>query len=91
MSKEASPELIGRNSVKYPIEDSLINMLPELHGAKAIPAKPAMRKIPLDADDFERLLHIWEFCNNFNDYLETPTFKIEDLRVALLFQEPPAS
>lgn len=62
--------------------------MPELHGAKAFPSKPEMHKIPIECDEFERLLYIWEFCNNFNDYLETPTFKIEDLRVALMFQNP---
>lgn len=45
-----------------------------------------MHSVLLESDDFERLLHIWEFCNNFSDYLEISNFKIEDLRVALTFQ-----
>ncbi len=45
-----------------------------------------MHSVLLESDDFERLLHIWEFCNNFSDYLEIANFKIEDLRVALTFQ-----
>jgi len=27
------PELVEKNSIKYPIEDNLIKKLPELHGA----------------------------------------------------------
>jgi hypothetical protein len=65
------PELIEKNSIKYPIEDTLIRKLPELHGATNIVQKPQMHPILLDAEDFERLLHIWEFCNNFADYLQT--------------------
>jgi hypothetical protein len=45
-----------------------------------------MHSVLLESDDFERLLHIWEFCNNFSDYLKIANFKIEDLRVALTFQ-----
>lgn len=82
------PELIDRNIVKYPIEDSLLLRLPELHGATGLPAKPQMKQIALPSEDFERLLFIWEFCNNFSDYLEIPTYTIEDLRVALTFQLP---
>lgn len=33
-------------------------------------------------------MYIWEFCNNFSDYLETPFFKIEDLRIALTYRPP---
>jgi len=50
-----------------------------------------MHPIVIEVDDFERLLVIWEFTNNFSDYLETPQFKIEDLRVALTFQTSEAS
>jgi len=46
-----------------------------------------MHPIQLSGLEFEQILHIWEFCNNFSDYLETPSFKIEDLRVALMFNE----
>jgi uncharacterized protein YjbK len=33
------------------------------------------------------LIYIWEFCNNFNDYLDTPAFKLEELKFALLYTE----
>lgn len=85
------PELIEKNSIRYPIEDSLIQKLPELHGATNVIPKPVMHSILLESEDFERLLHIWEFCNNFSDYLETLNFKIEDLRVALTFQSTDAT
>ena len=80
---ENYPELVERNSIRYPIEDTLIQKLPELHGSKGIPNKPFMCEVAMESSEFERLLHIWEFCNNFNDFLETPQFKLEDLRVAL--------
>ena len=46
-----------------------------------------MHSIQISGLEFEQILHIWEFCNNFNDYLETPSFKIEDLRAALMFND----
>jgi len=39
----------------------------------------------LSGEEFDRLLYIWEFFNNFSEYLETPPFKIEDLKIALTF------
>ena len=73
------PELVDRNQIKYPIEDSLIQRLPELHGADTFPQKPPLKKILVDGKTFERLLYIWEFFNNFSDYLEISTFKLEEL------------
>ena len=80
------PELVEKNSIKYPIEDNLIKKLPELHGATQSLAKPQMYKVIIPSTEFDELLYIWEFCNNFSDYLETPFYKIEDLRVALTYQ-----
>lgn len=86
------PDLVEKSSIKYPIEDNLISKLPELHGATNLTPKPDMLEIQIASDEFERLLHIWEFCNNFADYLETQSFKLEDLRVALTYtaEEPQA-
>jgi hypothetical protein len=36
------PDLIDKNSIKYPIEDTLIQKLPQLHGSTNIVAKPPM-------------------------------------------------
>jgi len=80
------PELVEKNSIRYPIEDNLIKKLPELHGATQNLIKPSMYKVIIPSEEFDELLYIWEFCNNFSDYLETPFFKIEDLRVALTHQ-----
>lgn len=60
--------------------------LPELHGC-CMDQKPEPYKIFVDADEFEKLIYIWEFCNNFSDYLYTPTFKLEDLKCALSYNE----
>lgn len=85
------PELVERNSVKYPIEDALIAKLPELHGATQLKPKPAAKKVLLDGADFDRLLYIWEFCNNFSDLLETPAFTLEELQIALTHQVEPCT
>jgi hypothetical protein len=62
--------------------------LPELHGANGIRSKPEPHKVLLSADEFDQLLFIWEFCNNFSEYLHIPFFKIEELRLALIYEEP---
>mmetsp|Transcript_2953 Transcript_2953/g.2782 ORF Transcript_2953/g.2782 Transcript_2953/m.2782 type:complete len:143 (+) Transcript_2953:965-1393(+) len=84
------PELVDKNhgygrenSIKYPIEDTLIHKIPELHGAENFPQKPEPRKVLIDGNDFERLLYVWEFGNNFGDYLDLAPFKLEELQCAL--------
>lgn len=79
------PEYVERNSVRYPIPDGLIEKMPELHGG-LMQAKPKAMKINMEAAEFERLLYIWEFCNNFSEYLEIPLFKIEELAVSLSYR-----
>lgn len=59
--------------------------MPELHGATSLKPKPTPHKVLLSGEEFDRLLYIWEFFNNFSEYLETPQFKIEDLKIALTF------
>ena len=78
------PELVERNTIRYPIPDALILKLPELHGG-LMKEKPQALKIIIDAEEFEQLLYIWEFCNNFNEFLDTPGFKIEELKAALSY------
>ena len=46
-------------------------------------AKPTPMKIDMGAEDIERILYIWEFCNNFNEFLDTPSFKLEELEACL--------
>jgi len=59
------PELVEKNSIKYPIEDLLIQKVPNLHGAENQPPKPEPRRVLIDGASFERLLYVWEFANNF--------------------------
>lgn len=59
-----------------------------MHGATQSISKPEMYKVIIPSEQFDELLYIWEFCNNFSDYLETPFFKIEDLRNALTHRAP---
>jgi len=82
------PELVDKQSVRYPIKDNLLNKLPELHGASNLPTKPKPFLIKLNYKDFDQLLYIWEFCNSFSEYLEISEFKIEELRLALTYVEP---
>ena len=78
------PDYVERNSVRYPIPDALIAKMPELHGG-VLKAKPQPMKIDIDAEKFERLLYIWEFGNNFSEFLQTQTFKIEQLAACLRY------
>ena len=82
------PEYVERNSVKYPIPDALIAKMPELHGGM-MRDKPKAMKIDMEADQFESVLYIWEFCNNFSEFLDAPQFKIEELQACLSYD--PAS
>mmetsp|Transcript_1914 Transcript_1914/g.1301 ORF Transcript_1914/g.1301 Transcript_1914/m.1301 type:complete len:141 (-) Transcript_1914:2530-2952(-) len=81
------PELVEKNSIKYPIDDQLILKLPELHGGYQ--EKPQGKDILVSSDNFEQLLYIWEFLNNFSEYLETPNFRLEDLQAALNYSNKP--
>ena len=42
------PELVDKNSIKYPIEDKLIKKMPELHGAENMPEKPTGKKVLIE-------------------------------------------
>ena len=80
------PELIERNQIKYPIDDKLLAQMPELHQALNPPkAPPAMKRVLLGANEFENLLYLWEFFNNFKDFLDIPKFSLEELQAALKF------
>jgi hypothetical protein len=56
--------------------------MPELHGG-LLKQKPRPMKIDIEAENFEQILYIWEFCNNFTEFLETPQFKLEELEACL--------
>jgi len=40
---------------------------------------PNFKSVLIDADEFENLLYIWEFFNNFSDFLNIPTFSLVEL------------
>lgn len=79
------PELIEKNTVKYPIDDKLIGMMPELHRVAGLRDPPNLKKVLLGCEDFENLIYLWEFFNNFKDFLEIPNIKLEELQAALSF------
>ena len=60
--------------------------MPELHGGFTKP-KPKPMKIDMLAEEFEGVLYIWEFCNNFYEFLETPQFKIEELASCIYYNK----
>lgn len=60
--------------------------MPLLHGAENFPEKPIPKRVLIEGDKFENLFYIWEFFNNFNDYLEINNFKLEELQAALNFE-----
>ena len=53
--------------------------MPLLHAAENFPFKPQTKQILTEGQNFERVLYVWEFFNNFNDYLKIPNFKMEEL------------
>jgi len=53
--------------------------MPLIHGAEQFPGKPEPKQILVDGPTFERLLYVWEFFNNFSDYLKISNFKLEEL------------
>lgn len=53
--------------------------MPLLHGADIFPEKPEPKKMLVTGEQFERLLYVWEFFNNFSDFLSIPNFKLEEL------------
>jgi hypothetical protein len=59
--------------------------MPLLHAAENIPAKPEPKQILVDGTTFERLIYVWEFFNNFSDYFNISTFKLEELQTSLAF------
>jgi hypothetical protein len=86
-------ELVEKNSkntitIKYPIEDQLILKMPQLHG-QVYQQKPKATLITSSSKEFENLLFIWEFCNNFDEFLEIRKFKIEELRLAIRWGSAP--
>jgi len=87
--KQLYPDLVDKNTIKYPIDDHLIKKMPDLHGCHLLKDKPQLMDIIIEADEFENLLYIWEFFNNFSDFLEIPAFDLVELQASLNFTEKP--
>ena len=80
-----------KNQIKYPIDDKLIQLMPELHKQMNQREPPNLKKVLIDSDKFENLLYIWEFLNNFKDFLDMPKFSLEELQASLNFTTNPNS
>lgn len=78
------PEHVKRFKIEYPLPDELLTVMPALHKIDLDLHKPNPKKIELE--NFEKLLPIWEFFNNFSDFLQLPKFKIEVLEAALRWE-----
>lgn len=51
---------------------------------------PELSPLLTETVDFENLLYIWEFVNNFSDFLDIPVnFYIQELQAALMFCDTP--
>ena len=77
--KQLYPDLVEKNQIKYPIDDRLIKKMPEIHGSTTLKPPPKSKDILLEPEEFENLLYIWEFFNNFSDFLEIPAFDLSEL------------
>lgn len=73
------PHLVKGKQIQYPIDDKLIKLMPELHSSHMLKPPPQMKKVITSCDVFENLLYIWEFFNNFSDFLEIPIFNLQEL------------
>ena len=63
--------------------------MPEIHGSTTLKPPPKGKDILLEPEEFENLLYIWEFFNNFSDFLEIPAFDLSELQASLQFQDYP--
>jgi hypothetical protein len=60
--------------------------MPELHQPVNPPKEsPVFKRVLLETSEFENLLYLWEFFNNFKDFLDIPKFSLEELEAALRF------
>ena len=41
----------------------------------------------IESEDFENLIYLWEFFNNFNDFLNLPSFSLSELQAAMNFHQ----
>ena len=87
--KQLYPELMEKNQIKYPIDDRLIQKMPDLHGAHCFKEGPDFHSILIPYEEFENLLYIWEFFNNFSDFFQIPGFDLSELQASLAFTEQP--
>lgn len=88
--KQLYPDLIEKNQIKYPIDDRLIKKMPDLHGGSCIKQTPDLKSIIIEHEDFENLLYIWEFFNNFSDFFQIPVFDLAELQASLAFNDEPS-
>ena len=79
--KDNYPEFVKNNKIMYPIEDSLLRTMPELHEYSAVP-KPIPAPIS-DEESAADILEIWNFCMIFKSVLRIGTFTLAELQLAL--------
>lgn len=80
-----SPELVENSIIKYPIEDTLIEKMPVLHCSQNMQARPAPQPMFITGNEFDEMIFIWEFLNNFYEYVQKDTFYIEELYAGLKY------
>jgi hypothetical protein len=57
--------------------------MPQLHGCEALKSRPDPTMMFITNIEFDEVISIWEFLNNFYMYIEKDTFYIEELYSAL--------
>lgn len=61
--------------------------MPDLHGANYFKLPPEFKTIIIEYENFENLLYIWEYFNNFSDFFNIPGFDLSELQASLAFTE----
>jgi len=75
---ESYPELVKNKRIVYPIEDSLLRAMPDLHDFVEIP-KPIVEPVPGGEKNAADLLEIWNFCKIFKTMIGVSNFTVTEL------------
>lgn len=80
------PEHVDKYKIKFPIQDSIIDIVPLLTSSSDLPRKPMAKEIIVEVEQFERLLIVWNFFNSFSEWCKIPNFTLPAMHAALEYK-----